>query len=395
MNIHRIMNQLIRSEITSEPPDRETLLALSGQSGDAQTDMMNMLYEMSSSHDLAHIVGSALGKLGLLPDGKIGQIFKKQVFLAVSRYESLNYELLAVCKVLDELKVEYIPLKGSVIRRYYPEPWLRTSCDVDILVHKEDLYRSRDALAEKLGYGSEGLGQHDISMYAPSGMHIELHYSLIESDAVGKADLPLENVWEYASRVSEDSFRCNLDDAMFYYYHIAHMAKHFVQGGCGVRPFIDLAVLPKADEADAKKRNALLTKGELLTFAACAEQLSSVWFGKGAHNDITRRMERYLVSGGTYGSLLNRVTVEQGARGGRWQYLVSRVWLDFSLLSFQYPSLKKHPYLVPFYQVRRWCKIIFKGRIKRPIKEIGINGTISKDAVNAMELLISDMGIEL
>ena len=35
--------------------------------------------------------------------------------------------LLRGCAVLEEAKIPYIPLKGTVLRDYYPEAWMRTS----------------------------------------------------------------------------------------------------------------------------------------------------------------------------------------------------------------------------------------------------------------------------
>ncbi|MBO4954226.1 MAG: nucleotidyltransferase family protein, partial [Clostridia bacterium] len=35
--------------------------------------------------------------------------------------------------------IDFMPLKGAVIRQYYPEPWMRTSCDIDIHVKKDRL----------------------------------------------------------------------------------------------------------------------------------------------------------------------------------------------------------------------------------------------------------------
>ncbi|MDO5139153.1 MAG: nucleotidyltransferase family protein, partial [Oscillospiraceae bacterium] len=33
-----------------------------------------------------------------------------------------------ICSALDNGNIDYVPLKGSVIKDLYPEPWMRTSC---------------------------------------------------------------------------------------------------------------------------------------------------------------------------------------------------------------------------------------------------------------------------
>jgi hypothetical protein len=397
MDLYEIMLQLIRSAIVGISDDAYVISALKQvyENDTEQNKFFSNLLELSKHHDMAHAVGCALDRIGLMPDSDIGTEFKKQVFLAVSRYEGLEYELSAVKRVLKKHQIDYLPLKGAVIRQYYSEPWMRTSCDVDILVHEEDLPQAQQALTDELNYHYDGTGRHDMGFHAPSGMHLELHYSLIEDGVVGVADKPLLSVWEHAHKVEEGSYEYALDDALFYYYHIAHMAKHFVQGGCGIRPFMDIKVLMDRIDIRADKVRALISAGDLELFVENAHKLSLVWFGDLEHDDITRRMEEYLLYGGTYGSLANRVAVEQGIKGGKWQYLRGRIWIPYEHMKYYYPSVESHRRMIFFYQVRRWLRIIFTGRIKRPFKEIKINGKMSKTRVDMTGELLSELGLKV
>lgn len=110
------------------------------------------LYKFSKTHDIAHLVGDALIKNNLIGDSEVKAKIQKQIMLAVYRYEKINYELGRLRKALNEAKIPFIPLKGSVLRRYYPEPWMRTSCDIDVLVHEEAVDQAAQSIAEKLGY---------------------------------------------------------------------------------------------------------------------------------------------------------------------------------------------------------------------------------------------------
>lgn len=125
--IHAMM-ELIASEVCGKSIDK-TRYSLTDEE-------LAKLYKLSKSHDLAHLVGDALIKNNLIGDGEIKAKFQKQIMLAVYRYEKINYELGRLRKVLNEAEIPFIPLKGSVLRRYYPEPWMRTSCDIDVLVHE-------------------------------------------------------------------------------------------------------------------------------------------------------------------------------------------------------------------------------------------------------------------
>jgi len=360
------------------------------------------LYKLSKAHDVAHLVGDALNKSGAFENlpadtdeteratiAKIKEKFDGQLFTAVYRYEKINYELERLKETLEAAEIPFIPLKGSVIRKYYPEPWMRTSCDIDILVHEKDLENAVSLLVEKRGATREAKGSHDVGL-SSNGVHIELHYSLIESDVLGKADIPLQNVWNYAEPIGETS-QYALSDEMFYYYHIAHMAKHFIHGGCGVRPFIDLWLLNRVNTEKTEQRNELLLDGGLFKFAKEAEKLSAVWFGNEEYDATTREMEHYILQGGVYGTTEQRFAMSQSKKGGKIKYLMSRIFLTYKEMSIYYPSLKKCPILFPFYQVRRWFRILFCGGRKVAMNEIKLNQGLSGEKKQAAKRLIDEL----
>lgn len=363
------------------------------------------IYQLSKAHDVAHLVGDALNKSGVFENlpadldeneraaiEKIKAQFDEQIFTAVYRYETINYELEQICKTLEEAKIPFIPLKGSVIRKYYPEPWMRTSCDIDILVREEDLNLAVRTLCDSLKYTSGEKTSHDIKMYSENGVHLELHFSLIESDVVSKADIPLQLVWNYVQPINGTS-RHAMNDEMFYYYHIAHMAKHFIHGGCGIRPFIDLWLYNRVNTGNTNKRNKLLSDGELLKFSEEAENLAAAWFGNKEYNEITQEMEDYILQGGVYGTLKQNLAMSQNKKGGKFRHLMSRIFLSYKDMEVYYPSLKKCPILFPFYQVRRWCRILFCGGRKAAMNEIKVNKNITTEEQERAKKLLEELNL--
>lgn len=363
------------------------------------------VYKLSKAHDVAHLVGDALNKSGVFENlpadldeneraaiSKVKEKFDEQIFTAVYRYENINYELEQICKTLEEAKIPFIPLKGSVIRKYYPEPWMRTSCDIDILVREADLARAVEKLSEALKYEIGEKTSHDIKMYSVNGVHLELHFSLIESDVVSKADIPLQLVWNYVQPINGTS-RHAMNDEMFYYYHIAHMAKHFVHGGCGVRPFADLWLYNRVNTGNTDKRNKLLSDGGLLKFSEEAENLAATWFGNKEYNEITQEMENFILQGGVYGTLKQNLAMSQNKKGGKFKHLLSKVFLSYKDMEVYYPSLKKCPILFPFYQVRRWCRILFCGGRKAAMNEIKVNKNITTEEQERAKKLLEELNL--
>ena len=363
-----------------------------GESALYDPAMLPEMTALARYHDLTHLLAFGLKNNGLLTseDGN----FENEIFRAVFRYEQLNYELTRICGAFEKAQVPFIPLKGSVLRRHYPEPWMRTSCDIDVLVREEDLNRATAALADALDYRIETKGAHDVQIFTPNGQHIELHFNLIEDHRIKDASAILNRVWDAAVLCGGWTYQYEMPDELFYFYHIAHMAKHVENGGCGIRPFLDIWVLTHRVPHDRDRREQLLADGGLSTFARQAEQLTEIWFGAGTHDDATRRLEQYILSGGVYGNLVNRISVQQVKRGGKLRYACSRIWLPYETMQVFYPSLDGKPKRLPLYELYRWGRLLFCGGAARSVNELRLNSRISGERSEAARALLYELGLD-
>ena len=88
-----------------------------GQISISDEELLSMA-AIAIKHDLAYLLAVGLDKNKLLQ--RCQAISEKEIIKAIYRYEQLNYELGRICKALEEEKVDFLPLKGSVIRKYYP-----------------------------------------------------------------------------------------------------------------------------------------------------------------------------------------------------------------------------------------------------------------------------------
>lgn len=357
-------------------------------------EQLEKLYALAKRHDLAHIAGQELATQKLLGDDEISQKLKDSAKQAVYRYVLLSHELGQICRVLESASIAFIPLKGSVLRDMYPTPWMRTSCDIDILVHESILEQATQLLAEKLEYTIGEKWGHDRSLYSPSGVHLELHYAVIEDTQVVGSQVVLDHFWDSATPCAGYQFHHRVSDEMFYFFHIAHMAKHVHSGGCGIRPFLDLWILNHKVEHSKENRNALLREGGLLDFAIAAEKLSERWFSEQHDDDAyTDLFESYILDGGVYGTLKNSVFMRRANTHGV-QYILSRIFVNKDFLTLMFPVLEKHPWLEPFCQVARWIKLLFDGRFRVAACELQVNANISQAETQAIQTLQKYLGME-
>lgn len=387
MKTAELFFELIRYAIKGDKLSNETLKGVS-------EEQLNSLFGLSKNHDCAHLITYALYQNGLIKkDHPSYKKFAYEQSLAVFRYENINYELNKVCEFLDENKIEHIPLKGSVIRSLYPEPWMRTSCDIDILIKKEEKDRVVQLLTNEFGCRLEQFFDYEISLYTPRNVHLEIHLNLVAERQDKIIDEVLKDVWKYSFVRHGYSYSMEMSDAMFYFYHVAHLSKHFCASGCGVRPFIDLWLLNNAKDYEQSLRDEILAKGKLTKFDQGAKNAVSVWFDGEEYDDLTREIEDYILQAGVYGIKENWKYYYQNKNGGKFRYVLSRVFLSFKELCEYYPSLKKHKWLYPFYQVRRWFRIIFCGGAKHSVNEIKEIKNLSNDTYLKREKMMQSLGL--
>jgi len=383
-HITRVMMQLIRGVIFSAPIPENLCEGLDEAA-------LASLYSLSKHHDVAHIVAAGLERCGGCMSSELAAKFAKQKTLAAFRYSIQKNELAAICEVLEEARIEFIPLKGSVLRDYYPEGWMRTSSDIDVLVKGEDIERARDALAEELGYEYVDAYTHHWTLNSPGGVHLELHHALMHNSAFEKFEVVLDKFWEHSSP-KNGGYERVVSDEMFYYFHMAHMAKHYMNGGCGARSFIDVLILQNINKDNRAAREALLAEGGLSVFERNAVQLAEAWFAGKEHTRITRGMEQFIMKGGTYGHE-NHYVIERSKRGGKIRYVLSRLWLSYPNLKKQYPSLN-HKIFIPFYQARRWCRLLFsaKGR-RQSFGQIRTLGEVTQNEQNFVKEHLKELDL--
>ena len=386
--MNTLLISLLRSKLLGGEIDKERLKELS-------SDELNTLYELSASHDVSHIVGAVLVESGALeekPQEKA--FFSKEHMLAVYRYRRLTDELNLISDLFEREAIAHIALKGSVLRSYYPEPWMRTSCDIDILVKEEELDRARTLLERSLGYTYSSKTGHDVALNSSTGVHLELHFALVEGSVLKQTHNILSSVWKSAVLVGEKKYTYSMADEMFYFYHIVHMAKHFLSGGCGIKNFLDLWLFKTSIAGDEKKRESLISLAGLSDFATAANKLVDVWLSEKDHDENTLLFEKFVFSGGAYGTVENGVQFDIVKRKSKMKYLVSRIFPPYKTMVNMYPSLEKLKFLLPFYHIRRWLRILFLGGAKRARVQVSKCAALNKEEIDEASQVLSFLGLD-
>ncbi len=269
-------------------------------------------------------------------------------------------EFKAVTALLAENEIPFLPMKGFIFKALWRRPEYRTMSDMDIYVRAEDVKKVGSILTER-GYAfSHGGSVHD-SYEKPPYVNIEIHhmrgYCLTDfDDWTPKADNPY-----WYTMTDED---CLL-------FVLAHTHKHYLAGGCGLRAVFDIRLYLEAngDTLDMEYVNSRLRELGLYDFYELVMRFDRLWYGDGEveQTEEVLRDEYFLVTGGTYGTVENRVE-QRLKKKSRLGYILSRLFPPYRSMKYLYTWLQPMPFLLPFAWIIRLVVAMFDGRMRREIR---------------------------
>ncbi len=351
-------------------------------------EVLLSVYLLAKKHDLAHLLSSFIYKNKIEVDPELKAKLQQHEFLSVYRCEQMKYTLQEISQTLNQAQIAHIPLKGSVLRSFYPQEHMRTSCDIDVLIHPEDLNSAVDALKAK-GYTFQSRNYHDVSMFSANKIHLELHFNIQEN--MDNLDAVLKDAWQYASSTAQS--RYDFTKEFFAFHMYAHMAYHFLSGGCGIRSLIDIWVMEHKMGITYTNAEPLLKKAGIYKFAVQMSRLANQCFSKNNADVFSNLVLQYIYNGGVYGSAENNAAIYKSKNNSSWSYVLDRLFLPYRDMTVTYPILKKFPFLLPFFWVVRWIKTLFGGKTKSLAAEVARVHNVSDQKIAEIKEIRSKLGL--
>ena len=279
---------------------------------------------------------------------------------ALVRDANQDADLEVICNTLTAADVPHIPLKGSVIKKYYPLPYLRFSGDFDILVKECDMQEAKDALL-KIGYNEEDAlpGIHDVLNRGKTS--IELHRQLVQNDNVSFEFC--SEVWEYSK--PEKGLTYVMSNEFFYIYMLVHLRKHLLlSGGAGIKLILDIYIMRKYMNIDISLLDDYCRRASMENFNLCVVKLSQKWFeGVECTDENVLKTEEIILNSGAYSDydMYLKMVMSKGGSKGKFKKFMSYLFPSAKVLKGKYTVLEKYPYLLPF----MWIVRVFTTKRKK------------------------------
>lgn len=354
------------------------------------------IYRLSQFHKIQSLIFHAVQKLPKeqRPPESILKKIQQAGSLEIARDMVQKAAQMELLTAFEKAGIAVLPLKGFLIKQFYPDTSMRMMADLDILfpVEKE---KETEGVLTALGYVCEHKDSHHSVYMRHPFMNIEMHYNMIGNDSL--LDAYYDNIWERLELEPGMSYIYRLKWEDFYIFMIAHLAKHFQSGGSGIRSVIDVQqFLDKMEEKlDWKYIDEELRKIELTQFEQHMKNLTAIWFGGEKETEFCAQLREFIQNSGIYGTLENlgvQRAVRAGRKGwkGKMQMWLNVIFLPYKEMKMQYPYLLKCPVLLPIAWIQRFFRTIFLRRKKA--KRILSSMNAERDVVKAHQELFEKLG---
>lgn len=355
----------------------------------ADADLKQLLI-MARKHSVASMVCMALEKTAVFANAD--EAAKKQWLEVKNKAVRKNMLLDAERKViLHELEIQgiwYMPLKGSILKDWYPKPGMREMADNDILFDPAGRKQVREIFQNR-GYKTVSFGKLNHDEYEkPPIYNFEMHVSLFHG-MYKELTAQYENVKERLLPVDGTAYQFAFTPEDFYVFALAHAHKHYSHSGTGVRTLADIYVMDRhlGDIMDRDEVEQKLTQLGIAEYEQHSRVLAEKLFS--AVRPLTeieltgdeKEMLLYYCDATTYGTVGNSVNnrlhelqenSEDITLWTKLKYCGVRLFPGREFCKLHYPFVYRHPWTMPFFWVWR---IVDKGithrrKVKQELKAL-------------------------
>ena len=248
----------------------------------------------------------------------------------------------------------------------------------------------------ELGLAEKYESDHEL-VWQRGEFTIELHKRLVPSYNKDYYEY-FGDGWKLGTIKDDDTNEYFMSAEDAFIYSFVHYAKHYRDGGIGVKHVTDFyVVMDKNKGLDFDYIEKELEKLQLLKFWKNTKKLLDVWFNSCESDEITDFMTQRIFDSGAYGTLENKLNSEairtsNTGKNVKAKKILRVIFPTYAGMSQKYPILKKAPVLLPVMWVVRWFAAIFNpSKIKEQKKQVDM---VSQESVNRYQNELAYVGLD-
>lgn len=228
------------------------------------------------------VLGIVFGEIGGNIQDIQNSLFVKYVlaFQAIQkRNAALDAEMKSLAALLMSHGVSLEIVKGQVVGRNYPKPWLRSGGDIDFYCDPANYAKAQQVIREEWGGEYESYSpEHHHEQFRHNNVWIEQHKCLVRLNNRRQDALWEQLCRKYYTEIDFEGVTIpTLHPTLHAVYLFLHLYHHLVEKGIGLRQFCDLAMLlhVKRDEINYDElRSHLKAFGVERAYRACGGVLT-------------------------------------------------------------------------------------------------------------------------
>ena len=319
-------------------------------------------YEIGSSHDILPMLYYGVVQSDIQCPTELRDALRLETIKSAMLDQNQLREVEQIERIFQAQGIDYLLLKGAVMKQRYLHSEARTMGDADILIREEQYTRIRPIMQE-LGFTEILESDHELVWDKHGCLHLELHKRLIPSYNKDYYAY-FGDGWKLAHRTKSSRYEMRAEDEFIYLF--THYAKHYRDGGVGIRQVADLFVfMQTSPELDYQYIEAELRKLRLYAFYKNTLATIAAWFEGGEETAMTDYLTGSIFSSGVFGTEEKHV-LSSGVKEAmnirpetvKWQKRKNLVFPSAEALAKMYPVLRKCMLVLPFVWVHRWIRVL-------------------------------------
>lgn len=354
--------------------------ALTGKKVEVPKDIdWEVIFKLCRKHQINPIIYYGIMNSGIQIDSEITQKFFNVVMQGVMVEKNQFFAFEKISNEFEKNKIDYLPLKGTIIKNLYPKSEMRMMGDMDILIRPESIEQVCELL-EKNKFVKGDVTENVVTYNFPPIVSFEMHTALVPTEDTDYFDY-FKNHWDKAKLIKEDSCRYEFTNEDVFIFVFVHLVKHYREGGIGIRQFLDIwLMLKKLNDLDMQYIEKELKKLSLTKFYNNIIATLEVWFENKTPTDITDFITLRTFESGSYGTLekhhaarAERLIQTKGVKkNSTFRKVILTLFPSLTVMKSLYPVLKKVPVLLPIMWVARgFNTLLFKRKnVKHQMERI-------------------------